>query len=97
MRSFILHPSALIRTRDRPETQAVHRRDWPGTHCKHIAKNTADACGGALERFNKARMIVRFDFEVDTPVVTNTHDAAISAGRHDHSRTSRGQPLQVDS
>src|ERR1051326_8846738 len=41
-------------------------------------------------------MIVRLDLEGGAPAVTEIHDAGVFAGRNDHSRSSCGQPFQVN-
>src|SRR4029453_13137032 len=68
---------------ERAEPKRIHRSYWPRSHRKNIAKNAADARGGPLERFDEARVIMRFDLERHAPVVANVHHTAIFAGAYD--------------
>ena len=50
---------------ERPEAQRIQNRDRPGAHREDVAQDSADAGGCALKRLDKARVVVRFDFEGD--------------------------------
>ena len=54
---------AVLRHRQRPEAQRVHERHGAGAHREDVPQDAADPGGGALERFDEGRMVVRFDLE----------------------------------
>src|SRR5436190_11351175 len=72
---------------DRPKPQRVHRAHRPRAHGKNIANDTADAGRRALERFDGAGMIMRFDLEGDREVVADVNDPRVFfAGAHENFR-----------
>ena len=54
---------AVLRNRQRSEAERVHQRHGSGAHREDVAQDAADAGGGALERFDEGRMVMRFDLE----------------------------------
>ena len=54
---------AVLRNRQRSEAEGVHQGHGTGAHREDVAQDAADAGGGALERFDEGRMVVRFDLE----------------------------------
>src|ERR1700730_4802967 len=66
----------------------------PRAHGEDVAQNSAHAGGGALKRFDEARMIVRLDFESAGPSVADVDDAGILARPLQHPLAARGQALQ---
>src|SRR5438477_1176064 len=66
-----------------PETQRVHRRHRPRAHGEDVADDAADAGGRALERLDRARMIVRLNFECDREPVADVDDAGVLLARTD--------------
>ena len=63
--------------RYRSEAQGVEAKLRARAHRENIANDSADAGGGALEWFNRARMIVGFDLERDRPAVTDIDHAGV--------------------
>src|SRR5262249_55538518 len=53
----------VVACRDFTEAERIENRDRSRAHGKNVAQDSADAGGRALEWFDVARMIVRFDFE----------------------------------
>ena len=72
---------------ERSEAQRIHHGDGTRAHGENIAQDAADAGGGALERLDKARVIVRFDLEGDGVVFARTDQHAVALG---------GELLQVE-
>ena len=69
--------------RDRPKPQRVQRANRTRTHREDVAHDAADAGGRALEGFDRARMVVRFDLERDGEVVADVDDARVLFARAD--------------
>src|SRR5262245_25330559 len=59
------------------EAQRVHRTDRPSAHGENVANDSADSGGRALEWFDGAWMVVRFDLEGDCQAVTNINDTGV--------------------
>ncbi len=76
------------------EPQRVHQRDRTRAHRENVAQNSADAGRRALKRFDKRRMIVRFDLKRDAPIVADVHDARIFSRRHDDALARRRQTFK---
>jgi len=64
---------------NRPERQRVHGANRPRAHGKDVAHDAADARGRALERLDRARMVVRLDLERDGQSIADVNDAAFSS------------------
>ena len=80
---------------DFAETQRVDRANRPRPHREDIAHNAADSRGGALERLDGARMVVRLDFEGDGQTVADVDDAGVFlAGADQDSRRPGGKGLE---
>ena len=82
--------------RNRTEAERIHHSDGSCAHGENVAQDSADACRGALKRFDVGRMIVRLDFERHAAAVADVDDARIFTGPLQYRRAPRGQPLQVD-
>jgi hypothetical protein len=65
----------------RPKPQ--HRADRAGAHGEDVAHDAADAGGGALERLDRARVVVRLDLERDGEAVADVDDAGVFLARAD--------------
>ena len=77
------------------ETQGIHCRDRARAHRENVAQNAADAGCRALKRFDKRRVIVRFDLECDAPIVADVHDARVFARWNNNAFACRGQSFQM--
>ena len=84
---------AMFRVIERSEAKTVHSCDGAGPHRKNIPQDTTDARGRSLKRFDKARMIVRFNLERNAPVVTDIDYPGIFTRRHYHTLSGCGKPL----
>src|SRR5271156_5021837 len=62
---------------NRAETQRVHHRNRSGAHGENVPQNSAHTSGRALERFNKRRVVVRFDLESTGPAIADIDDARV--------------------
>ena len=68
---------------DGAEAQGVEGENGACAHGKDIANDATDACGGPLEGFDGAGMIVAFHFESDRPAVTDIDDPGVFFARFD--------------
>ncbi len=80
---------------DGAEAKRVENGDGAGTHGENVAENAADASGGALERFDVAGMIVRFDLEGGDEAAADVHNAGVFARTLHDELAARGQALEV--
>ncbi len=64
------------------EAQRVEDRDRPRADREHVAQDAADAGGGALERLDRARVVVRLDLEGGHQPAADRHRARVLAGAH---------------
>ncbi len=71
---------ACFRVVQRSEPDRIHDRDRTRTHREDVAQNAAHARCRALERLNKARVVVRFDLKRDGNTIADIDDARILAG-----------------
>ena len=78
----------------RAEAQPVEERDRPGAHRDDVAEDPADAGRGALERLDRARMVVRLDLERDGESVAEVDHAGVLARPLQHPLAARRQPAQ---
>ena len=76
------------------EAQRVEDRDRPRAEREDVAEDAADAGGGALERLDRARVVVRLDLEGDRPAVADRDRAGVLARAHQHARALGRQPAQ---
>ena len=67
------------------EAQRVEHRDRPRADREHVAQDAADAGGRALERLDRARVVVRLDLERHRQPVAHVHRAGVLARAH-HAR-----------
>ena len=68
------------------EAQRVEHRDRPRAHREDVAQDAADAGGRALERLDRARVVVRLDLERDRQPAADVHRAGVLARAHDDVR-----------
>ena len=69
------------------EPKRVEHGDRPGAQREDVAQDAADAGRGALERLDRARMVVRLDLECDRPAAADVDGARVLARTHEHART----------
>src|SRR5208282_4380895 len=81
--------------RDWAEAQGIHYCYWPCAHGENVAEDSSHAGGCALEGFDEAGVIVRFDFEGAGPAVADVDDAGVFAWSLQHALAARGQAFQV--
>jgi hypothetical protein len=60
-----------------PKRSELISEHGPRAHGEDVAHNAADAGGRALERLDRARVIVRFHLERDAPAVADVDDAGV--------------------
>src|SRR5581483_6445579 len=82
---------------NRPKPERIHYSYRPRAHGEDVTKNSANARCRSLKRFNKRRVIVRFDLESARPAVADVDDSRILPGPLQHMPAARGKPLQVHS
>ena len=83
-----------LRRRGLAEAQRVEHRDRPRADREHVAQDPADAGGGALERLDRARVVVRLDLERDREPAADVDGAGVLARSHQHVRALGGQAAQ---
>ena len=87
------------RARDLAEAQRVEDRDRPRADREHVAQDAADAGGGALERLDRARVVVRLDLERAREPAAERDRAGVLPRAHHHAaaldRQRAQQPLGV--
>ena len=76
------------------EAERVEHRDRPRADREDVAQDAADAGGRALERLDRARVVVRLDLERHRQAVAHVHDAGVLARAHQHVRALGGQHAQ---
>ena len=76
------------------EAQRVEHRDRPRADGEDVAQDAADAGGRALERLDRARVVVRLDLERDRQPVAHVDDAGVLARAHQQVRTLGRQHAQ---
>ena len=74
----------VMRGGGRPEAEGVHYGDGARAHREDVAQDSADAGGRALEGFDVAGVVVRFDLERHDPLfavrpLANADDAGVFA------------------
>ena len=62
---------------DRAKTERVHRANRARPHRENVADDSAHPGGRALKRLDRARVIVRLDFERDREPVADVDDPGI--------------------
>ena len=67
----------------RAEAQAVEEGDGARAHGEDVAKDAADAGGGALEGFDRAGVVVAFDLHDDGQAVTDVDCSGVFLARAD--------------
>ena len=67
--------------RDRPEAQRIEQKLRARAHRENVANDSADAGRRALERLDRARVIVALDFERDRPAVADVDHAGVFFAR----------------
>ncbi len=80
---------------DRTEAQRIHDGDRTCAHGEDIAQNAAHAGCGALERFDKRRVVVGFDLEGTSPAVADVDNAGILAWSLHHPAAMGWQTFQM--
>ena len=78
------------------ETQRIKNRDGACAHGENVAKDSANAGGGALKRLDETGMIVRFNFEGGNQAVADVDDAGIFSRALDDEFAAHGQALEMD-
>ena len=76
------------------EAQRVEHRDRPRADGEDVAQDAADAGGRALERLDRARVVVRLDLERHREAVADVDRAGVLARAHQHVRALGGQLAQ---
>ena len=76
------------------EAQRVEDRDRPGAEREDVAQDAADPGRRALERLDRARVVVRLDLEGDRPAVADVDRAGVLARPHHHPLALGRQPPQ---
>ena len=76
------------------EAQRVEHGDRPRADGEDVAQDPADARGGALERLDRARVVVRLHLERHREPVAHVHDARVLARAHEDVRPLGGQHPQ---
>ena len=79
---------------DLAEAQRVEDRDRPRADREDVAQDPADAGGGALERLDRARVVVRLDLERARQAAADRHRAGVLARPHHDARALGGQRAQ---
>ena len=79
----------------RAEPDGVQHGDGPRAHGEDVAQDAADAGGRALERFDEAGMVVRFDLERDRVPLPDIDNPGVLSGADQDAIAARGQLLQV--
>ena len=82
------------RGRDLAEAQRIEDRDRPRADREDVAQDAADAGRGALERLDRARVVVRLDLERARQAVADRHRARVLARAQHEPRTLGRQRLQ---
>src|SRR5579859_332462 len=78
-----------------PKAQRIHDGQRTRAHGKDIAQNPADAGGGALERLDERRMIVRLDLESAHPAIANVDNPGVFSRPLHHQPAARRQALEM--
>ncbi len=68
------------------EAQRVEHGDRAGADREHVAQDPADACRRALERLDRARMVVGLDLEGHPQPTADVDHAGVLARPHQHVR-----------
>ena len=76
------------------EAQRVEDRDRSRADGEDVTQDPADAGGSALERLDRARVIVGLDLERDPQPAADIDDAGVLAGSHQHRGPIGRQPSQ---
>ena len=76
------------------EAQAVEQRHWPRTHRDDVAQNPADPGGGALERLDRARVVMALDLERDRLALAEVDHTGVLAGPLQHALARAREALQ---
>src|SRR6185312_8767442 len=78
-----------------PKAKRVHHCNGPRAHREDVAQDAAYTCCRALKRLDKARVVMRFDFERDRHAVADIDDAGVLTRTLQYVLASRGKLLQV--
>ena len=89
------HQAAVLGVGKRAEAERVEQRNRPRAHGEDIAQDTAHARRRALGRFDKARVVVRFDLEDGHVAVADVHDAGVFPRPLEDARAAGGQARQM--
>ena len=85
-----------LASRDRPKAQRIEQELRPRSHGEDVTNDAADARRRALERLDRAGMIMAFDLERDRPAVADIdHSGVFFARFHQNVRPGRGKFLQL--
>ena len=76
------------------EAQRVEHRDRPRADREDVAQDAADPGGRALERLDRARVVVRLDLERHRQAVADVDDPGVLARAHQQVRALGGQLAQ---
>ena len=76
------------------EAQRVEHRDRPGAEREDVAQDAADAGRRALERLDRARVVVRLDLERHGLAVADVDRARVLARAHHDPRALGREPAQ---
>ena len=93
-RDRVLEQVARPRRRRLAEAQRVEDRDRPRADREHVAQDAADAGGGALERLDRARVVVRLDLERARHAVADVDRAGVLARAEHEPAALDGQRLE---
>jgi hypothetical protein len=74
---------------ERAEAEAVEHRHRSRAHGEDVAQNAAHSGRGALIRFHRGGVIVRFDLEGDGPALGKSQHAGVFTGSLDDEGTGR--------
>ena len=77
------------------EAQAVEQRHWSRAHRDDVAQNPADPGGGALERLDRARVVVALDLERDRLALAEVDHTRVLAGPLQHALARAREALQA--
>ena len=75
--------------------QRIHDCQRTRAHGKDVPQNPANPGGCALKRFDKRRMVMRFDLKGAGPAIAYVYDPGIFAGPLHYKTAARGQAFQV--
>src|SRR5207247_543150 len=62
---------------ERTEAEGVEDRDGSCTHCENVADDAADSGRGALERLDRARVVMRLHLHGDCEAIADVDDPGV--------------------